>query len=80
MAEIAEHLQDKYNVRCDTFLEVFGPDYGTCHLMMDFQDLVAFEEFGSQLGSDEEFGAIHKKEADISIEGSVTQALLHSSA
>ena len=77
MTEIADHLKDKYAVHCDTFLEIFGPATGTCHLMMDFETMAAFEAFWLQLAADSAFGTIQGKEADIAVEGSIIQSWLH---
>lgn len=78
LTEIAEYVSATYGVEVDVFVEVFGPSTAAGHMMMDFDDLTAFEEFWSQLGADLEFGKLLDKEAEIRIEGSVDQALLHS--
>ena len=78
LSEIADYLMTTYGVHADVFVEVFGPTTAAGHLMMDFEDLTAFEAFWSQLGGDAEFGKLLDREADIRIEGSVTQSLLHS--
>lgn len=78
LSEIADYVVTTYGVHTDVFVEVFGPSTAAGHLMMDFDDLTAFETFWSQLGADLEFGKLLDKEAEIRIEGSVHQALLHS--
>ena len=77
VAELAEYLERQYSQGCTGFLEVFGPGHLSCHLMMDFADLVAFEAFWMQLGPDGEFRAIQQKEYEIAIEGTFNQSLLH---
>ena len=44
---------------------------------MDFADLASFESFWGQLGDDDAFGAIQRREFELAIEGSFEQALLH---
>lgn len=78
LSGIADYVLETYGVRTDVFVEVFGPATAAGHMMMDFDDLTAFEEFWSQLGADLEFGKLLDKEAEIRIEGSVEQSLLHS--
>ena len=78
LSEIADYVMKTYGVQADVFVEVFGPATAAGHVMMDFDDLTAFEEFWSQLGADLEFGKLLDREADIRIEGSVHQSLLHS--
>lgn len=78
LSEIAEYVMETYGVEADVFVEVFGPTTASGHMMMDFEDLTAFEKFWSQLGADVEFGKLLDKEAEIRIEGTVGQSLLHS--
>ncbi len=78
LTEIADYVMNAYGIQADVFVEVFGPTTAAGHIMMDFDDLSAFEEFWSQLGADLEFGKLLDKEAEIRIEGSVDQSLLHS--
>ena len=72
------YLRDRHGVSCDGFIEVFGPSSASCHLMIDFTDLVAFESWWNGLASDAEFGSLHAVEQSISGAGTAKQALLHS--
>ena len=78
LSDMTLHLRDRHGVTCDGFIEVFGPSSASCHLMIDFDDLVAFESWWNGLASDAEFGTLHAVEHTISIEGTTQQALLHS--
>ncbi len=75
LADVSEYVRDHYAVPTQAFIEVFGPDHRS-HLVMDFDDMASYEAFWQRLGYDERFGALHDREADIIIEGSVRQALL----
>ncbi len=78
LSDMTTYLRDRHGVRCDGFIEVFGPSTAACHLMIDFADLAAFESWWDGLASDAEFGAIQAAEPVIGVEGSTGQALLHS--
>ena len=78
LSDMTRYLRDRHGVTCDGFIEVFGPSSASCHLMIDFHDLVAFESWWDGLASDAEFGKLHAVEQTISIEGTTQQALLHS--
>ena len=78
LSAMTEHLRNQHGVTVEGFIEVFGPCSASCHLMIDFDDLVAFESWWTGLASDTEFGRLHAVEQDVSIEGTAHQALLHS--
>ncbi len=79
LSSMTLYLRDRHGVTVDGFVEVFGPSSSaSCHLMIDFTDLVAFESWWDGLASDAEFGKLHAVEQTISIQGTARQALLHS--
>ena len=78
LSDMTDLLSSQHGVRADGFIEVFGPASASCHLMIDFDDLVAFESWWSGLVSDLDFGRLQSVEQQISVDGSTGQALLHS--
>ena len=78
LTDMTVYLRDRYGVTVDGFIEVFGPSTASCHLMIDFGDLVAFESWWEGLESDVEFGKLQSVEQTIRVEGTTRQALLHS--
>lgn len=78
LSDMTVCLHDRHGVTVDGFTEVFGPSSASRHLMIDFDDLVAFESWWGGLASDADFGKLHAVEQTISIEGTTRQALLHS--
>ena len=78
LSDMRLYLRDHHAVTCDGFIEVFGPSSASCHLMIDFDDLVAFESWWNGLASGAGFGTLQSVEHTISIEGTTRQALLHS--
>lgn len=72
------YLRDSHGVRCDRFIEVFGPPSASCRLMIVFSDLGALESWWNGLAADPEFGRLHAVEHSISAAGTTQQALLHS--
>ena len=78
LSEMTSLIRDGHGVSCDGFIEVFGPSSASCHLMIDFTDLTAFESWWNRLASDAEFGRLHTVEQTISAAGTTRQSLLHS--
>jgi hypothetical protein len=72
------YLRERNGVTADGFIEVFGPSSASCHLVIDFPELAAFESWWNDLASDAEFGTLHAAEQTISVVGTTQQALLHS--
>lgn len=78
LADMTLYLRDRHGLTCDGFIEIFGPSTASCHIMIDFDDLAAFESWWSGLASDGEFGELQNVEHTIRIEGTTQQSLLHS--
>ena len=76
LIDVSEYLRSAYSIQVQAFIEVAGPTHCS-HLFMDFDDLASYERFWLQLGHDATFGELHEREADIVLEGTVRQALLH---
>jgi hypothetical protein len=76
LVDVSGYLRSAYGVPVQAFIEVAGPTHCS-HLFMDFDDLASYEAFWLRLGHDATFGELHDREADIVIEGTVRQALLH---
>jgi hypothetical protein len=72
------YRRDRSGVTVDGFIEVSGPSSSASgHLMMDFDEVAAFESWWDTLAPTAEFGNRHDVEQMINFEGTADQALLH---
>jgi len=74
--EVAEFANKKYKTQITVYMDFFG-EIGTIRWFNDYTDLASFEKVRSQLLADQEYFQRLSQAADLLVEGSSFDTVMH---
>jgi hypothetical protein len=75
--ESTEFINKKYKVQMSAYMDIFG-EYGTIRIFINFADLATLEKFMNQALADQEYLKIRSQAAELIIQGSRYDTVMHS--
>jgi len=65
---MVEHINSKYNLQYEAYMQVFGGTAGTIYLMGSYKDMDSLQAAQAKFMADDKFWTLAHKAADVTIE------------